>query len=42
VQRDTKPNTDVASRKVADQGLGSKDVDVHAEQENAWRTRLLI
>jgi hypothetical protein len=26
-----KPNTDVASRKVADQGLGSKGVDVHAE-----------
>ena len=28
-----KPNTDVAIRKVADQGLRSKDEDVHAEAQ---------
>ena len=29
--RGPNPNTDVASRNVADQGLGSKGMDVHAE-----------
>ena len=31
LSRKGKTNTDVASRKVADQGLGSRGEDVHAE-----------
>jgi hypothetical protein len=40
--RGAKPNTDVASRKVADQRLGSRGEDVHAEAKKAWRMWLLI
>jgi hypothetical protein len=37
-----KPNTDVASRKVADQALGWRGEDERAEAKNACRMRLLI